>query len=404
VESSDFLADFRGARVYFTPNGIGLGHVSRNMPIANELRRRGADVLFSTYLEGVDYAERQGFRAVSVPPISMANDSSGSIDLRMSSVRQGVKALPTFMRQVNQEIKHIKAYRPDVVVSDSRLSSIFAAKMLRVPVLLILNQFTPLFPRQRDMFMLAKVADGVIMTLIGRGWGYADKILIPDFPAPYTLSIDCLRIPGPYQNKVELIGAILPKMPVEARKKDIVREELGIRSDQKLIYAGISGPRTERLPLLKILTPIFESYPDDYRVVLSMGNPNGASKPVRRGSLIEVDWVSGRFDVLNACDLVVSRGGHETMMQSICYGKPSIIIPVPKHPEQYGNARRAQELGVAHAIHQRHIERDGLLLLMEEMLGNDSFGKRLAELNRKGIGGGVERSLTALADVMRARP
>jgi UDP:flavonoid glycosyltransferase YjiC (YdhE family) len=242
------------------------------------------------------------------------------------------------------------------------------------------------------------------MTLIGRGWGYADKILIPDFPAPYTLSIDCLRIPGPYQSKVELIGAILPKMPREAKNRDEVRTKLGVGPDQKLIYAGISGPRAERLPLLKALAPIFESYPDEFRVVMSMGNPNGTSKPVRMGSLIEVDWVSDRFDVLNACDLVISRGGHETMMQSICYDKPSIIIPVPKHPEQYGNARRAQELGVAHAVHQRNIERDGLLLLTEEMLSNDSFGRRLAELNRKGIGGGVEKSLTALSGIMRGRP
>ncbi len=51
-----------------------------------------------------------------------------------------------------------------------------------------------------------------------------------------------------------------------------------------------------------------------------------------------------RFDYLEACDAVISRGGHETLMQSISYGKPSVIIPVPKHPEQYGNARRAMEL------------------------------------------------------------
>ncbi len=397
------MDDFSGKRVYFTPNGIGLGHVSRNIPIANEIRRRGAEVLISTYLEGIDYARRQGFRTISVPPISMANDSSGSIDLRMSSVRQGVKALPTFMKQINREIKYIKAFRPDAVVSDSRLSSIFAARMLGVPVLLILNQFTPLFPRQRDMFMLAKVADGVIMTLIGRGWGYADKILIPDFPAPYTLSIDCLRIPGPYQGKVELIGAILPKTPEEARSKEEVRAEFGIKPYQKLIYASVSGPRAERLPLLRILAPIFESFPDEYRVVMSMGNPNGVSKPVRRGSLIEVDWVSDRYDVLNACDLVISRGGHETMMQSICYGKPSIIIPVPKHPEQYGNARRAQELGVAYAIHQRNIEKDGLLLFTEEILGNSSFDRHLAELNYRGIGSGVKMSISYLAGIMRQR-
>ena len=395
------MDSFRGARIYFSPCGIGLGHASRNIPIARELRRRGAQIIFSTYLEGIDYTKKQGFRVVPAPPISMSNDSSGSIDLKLSSVNQGIRAFPTFMRQVNAEIRYMKAFNPDAVVSDSRLSSIFAAKLLGIPILLILNQFTPLIPRERDMFMLSKVADGVIMTLIGRGWGYADKILIPDFPTPNTLSIDCLRIPGPYQRKVELIGAILPKRQEEAREAREVRSELGVAEDQKLIYAGISGPRAERAPLLKILGPIFESFPDEYMVMMSMGNPNGDSSPVRKGSLVTVSWVKEKFDLLNACDLVVSRGGHETMMQSICYGKPAVIIPVPNHPEQYGNARRAQEMGVAHAIHQRNIDRDMLLLLVEEMLGDDSFKARLSRLNSERISDGVDRSIEALAGIMR---
>ena len=107
-----------------------------------------------------------------------------------------------------------------------------------------------------------------------------------------------------------------------------------------------------------------------------------------------------RFDLLNACDLVISRGGHETMMQSICYGKPSIIIPVPNHPEQYGNARRAQELGVAYAIHQRNIDRDGVLLLAEEMLGDDSFVTLYRSSTSGHLGDGVDRSIEALADIM----
>ncbi len=395
------MGDFGGARIYFTPCGIGLGHASRSIPIANELRRRGAEVLFSTYLEGVDYARGNGFRALAAPPISMSNDSSGSIDLKMSSVNQGVRAFPTFMRQVNAEIGYMKAFRPDAVVSDSRLSSIFAAKLLGVPVLLILNQFTPLLPVRKDMFMLSRVADGVIMTLIGRGWGYADSILIPDFPAPNTLSIDCLRIPGPYRGKVELIGAILPKRPVEARPREEVRAELGVGEGQRLIYAGISGPRAEREPLLRLLAPIFESFPDEYRVVMSRGNPAGDPTPSRRGALIEVTWIRDRFDVLNACDLVVSRGGHETMMQSICYGKPAVVIPVPNHPEQIGNARRAQELGLACAVHQREVDRDGVLRLVEDMIGDDSFSKRLARLDAARLGDGVAKSAEALADIIR---
>jgi UDP:flavonoid glycosyltransferase YjiC (YdhE family) len=88
------------------------------------------------------------------------------------------------------------------------------------------------------------------------------------------------------------------------------------------------------------------------------------------------------------------------MMQSICYGKPAVIIPVANHPEQYGNARRAQEMGVAHAIHQRNIDRDGLLLLIEEMLGDDSFKEQLIKLNSERLGDGVDRSINALASIM----
>jgi len=394
------LEDFDGARVYFSPCGIGLGHASRNMPIAQELRRRGATILFSTYLEGVDYARKNGFNVVPVPPISLSNDSSGSIDLKMSSVQQGISAFPTLARQVNAELRYMKAFKPDVVVSDSRLSSIFAAKLLGIPQVLILNQFTPLVPLKK-MFVLNMILDGIIMTLIGRGWGYADRILIPDFPAPYTLSIDCLRIPGPYQKKVELIGAILPMRQEDARDPRVVREELGVEDGQRLIYAGISGPRAERIPLLKLLEPIFETFPDEYRVVMSMGNPNGGTRPIRKGSLIELGWAENKFDILNACDLVISRGGHETLMQSICYGKPSIIIPVPNHPEQYGNARRAQGLGVANAIHQKSLNGEMLPLLVEEMLGDPSYSAQFAKLNTKRLGDGVKRSVDAIASVMR---
>ncbi len=394
------MGDFDGDRIYFSPCGIGLGHASRSIPIAQELQRRGASVVFSTYLEGIDYTEKQGFKVLPVPPISMSNDASGSIDLKMSSVNQGVKALPTFAKQVNAELRYMKSFRPDAVVSDSRLSPIFAAKLLGIPILLILNQFTPLVPSEK-MFILNKAADGVIMTLIGRGWGYADSIPIPDFPAPNTLSIDCLRIPKPYKSKVELIGAILPRRREEVNPADGIRIGLGVAPEQKLVYAAISGPRAERIPLLRLLTPIFESFPDDYRVVMSMGDPNGDSKPIHSGSLVKLAWAKDKFDLLNACDIVVSRGGHETMMQSICYAKPAIIIPVPKHPEQYGNARRAQELGVAQAIHQRNIERDGLLLLVEEMLGDNRYSEKFAKLKAERLGDGVERSIKALTRIMR---
>ncbi|KON30754.1 hypothetical protein AC482_03095 [miscellaneous Crenarchaeota group-15 archaeon DG-45] len=396
---------FDGARIYFGPCGIGLGHVNRCQALAEELMRRGAEVLFSTYLEGLDYVRKLGLPVVASPPLSMATDRDGGIDLRRSYVTGGLPAIPRFLRQVNVEMGFMRGFRPDVVVSDTRLSSVFAADLLGIPSAVILNQFGPIVPRSRHNFRLSKIADGVMMTLIGRGWATGDLILIPDFAEPYTISLESLRIPRPYRRRVRLVGSILPKKPWEVSDGGRVREEAGVGEGQRLIYAAISGPREERLPLISQLRPIFESFPDGYRVVMSMGMPDGGSEPVSRGALTVIPWVRDRFEYLKACDLVVSRAGHETVMQSICYGKPMVLVPPPGHTEQYGNARRARELGVAEAVHQWELSREGLLGLVEGVLGDGGYAERLREINASDrLGDGVENMAKAVGELLDGRP
>ena len=392
---------FNGKRIYFSPCGIGLGHVGRSHPIAKELRQRGADILFSTYLEGFDYIKEQGFPVVPSPPLSMAADHNGSIDLRMSSVTQGISALPRFLHQINVEIEYMKAYQPDVIVSDTRLSSIFAANLLGLPTAVILNQFQPIVPRSSHNFRLSKIADGVLMTLIGRGWAASDLILIPYFPEPHTISLESLRIPKPYRRLVRLVGSILPRQPWDVGNSDRIRKEVGLKQGQRLIFAAISGPQQERLPLISQLKPLLEEFPHDYKVVMSMGLPNGGSRPSSRGPLTVIPWVRNRFEYLKACDLVVSRAGHETIMQSVCFGKPQILIPTPRHTEQYGNARRAKELGVAEAIHQRDLTLERLLSLVEMILDDYGYIERLKEINSSNsLGDGVENTVKAIGELL----
>jgi predicted glycosyltransferase len=81
------LGSFDGAKVFFSPCGIGLGHVGRVLPVAEELVRRGAEVMFSTYLEGVDFVRERGFPVVSAPALSLDSDSTGSICAQPPSLR-----------------------------------------------------------------------------------------------------------------------------------------------------------------------------------------------------------------------------------------------------------------------------------------------------------------------------
>ena len=394
------MTGFEGKRIYFGVCGMGLGHITRSLPIAQSVVAEGGQVLLSTYLESVDYVHKFGLPVVSAPDLSMNVDVTGSIDIKAATLISGMGSMLTFLDQVRFEIQTIQAFEPDLVFADTRLSSIYAARLLKIPIVTILNQFQPRVPREHDTNFF-KTLDGVIMTTLGRSWALSSTILIPDFPEPYTISLDSLRIPRRIGARVKLVGSIIHQNPNQNSHVNKIKEELGVREDQKLIYAGISGPRAEKLPLIKLLIPILSKFPDRYKVIMSMGIPNGGSKQVQHGNLILVPWIENRFDYLEACDLVISRGGHETLMQSISYGKPSVIIPMPKHPEQYGNARRAMEMNVAKSVHQRDVNLEHLVKRVDEVLESDTIKLVLKEINEKEhLGDGLNRTLETLRECL----
>ena len=390
---------FDGTRVYFSPCGMGLGHVSRCVPIAKEVQRLGGEVMFSTYLEGVDYLSQFSFHVVKAPEIYLETDKRGSIDLKATVSTRGFSAFWTFLKQIKFEVKQMKGFKPDLVFVDTRVSTIMAARMLRIPCILTLNQFLPRAPREKET-NLWKLVDGTVMTVLGWMWALSDRLVIPDFPEPYTISLDSLRAPRRYGAKMDLVGSIMGLKPEDNLDASKVRDELGL-DDQVLIYAGISGPRPERMPLIRMLAPIFSRFPDKYHVVMSMGNPHGGNESKRVGNVTLIPWILDRFAFLNACDVVISRGGHETIMQSIGYNKPSIIIPMPRHPEQYGNARRAMEIGVAEAMHQRDVSKEALIKRVEHLLESEHVLEVLVDMNQnKHLDRGLDRIIEIITEYL----
>jgi uncharacterized protein (TIGR00661 family) len=114
-------------KVYFAPNGIGLGHVGRCVPVARRLKENGAEVVFSTYREGIGYVERENFPLIKAPPIGFQVKPDGSVDFTQTAINPGpFLATFTLLKQLNAEIRTIEGFKPDVVVSDSRASPLLA--------------------------------------------------------------------------------------------------------------------------------------------------------------------------------------------------------------------------------------------------------------------------------------
>jgi len=378
-------------RVYVAPCGIGLGHITRCEPIADALVSQGAKVVYSTYSDGLDYARRRGLPTLPTVSIGFKVKEDGTVDFKMTATTSGFSlGVKRFLEQLTAEIRNIKRFKPDVVLSDSRVSSLIAGKLMGVPVALILNQFRveivkrpsakKITPVERLFFLIANIFWLFFRTLLGGIWARSNVMLIPDFPAPYTISASNLAIPKRYKKKVKLIGPIVSDEPKKRSSRGALNGSLFFASRKPLIYAAVSGPKTERTVLAGLLLESLGGFPSEYDVVISRGEPNGSSVPVRDRNLTVYGWIEDQYEVLEASSVVVSRAGHGTIMKSIMLGKPMILIPIPDHTEQYGNAKRASKLGLAEIVPQREVTTERLLDATKKLLHSPPAG--MERLNR----------------------
>lgn len=370
-------------KVQFAPAGIGLGHVGRCVPIAKKLLDKYAQtkLIFSTYKDGVCYAKQAGFSVAEVPPVAFKVLPDGTVDFRRTVANPDLFfASFKLLRQVRAEVRVMQHFKPDVVVSDTRVSPLAAARLLRIPRICILNQFQIIIPRRTHFLQLAKFADLIGLAMIGKLWTTGIQVLIPDFPEPYTLATGNLRIPKSYQKKVKLIGPIIETRPESLPTQKVLRKKLHLDQTKPVIFAPISGPAKEKAYLIGLLRRIFSEFPEDYQIVLSLGYPARSSDELKRGNFSIYNWMQNRFEYLKACDLVVAKAGHGTVAQTLCYGKPMILIPTPNHTEQYNNARKVKALGVAEILDQQQLSKEKLLKTVEKMLNTDRYVEKSKEI------------------------
>ncbi len=372
-------------KIYFAPCGIGLGHVGRCLPIAKRLAKENVEIIFSTYREGIGYVERENFPLLKAPPIGFQVKPDGSVDFRQTVINPGpFIASFTLLNQIGFELKAIGSIRPDIVVSDSRVSPLIAARLLGVPRICILNQFQMRVPRKKRFLRLSRLAESIVLAFIGLTWTMGNSVLIPDFPPPYTICEGNLVIPRAYRKSVKLIGPILPERPNSLPTKEKLRKKLNLPMDKPVIFVPISGPTTEKAFVTGVLRKILLDFPSDYEIVVSYGYPNADTKPIRHGNVTIYRWLPNRFEYLKACDVAIGRAGHGTITQCICYGKPMVIIPTPGHTEQLTNADHAKNLGVAKIVLQEVLDKEKLLKSVQQILQPETI-QRTEEVQKEAL-------------------
>ncbi|RLE90187.1 MAG: hypothetical protein DRJ49_00510 [Thermoprotei archaeon] len=365
-------------RIYLAPCGIGLGHASRCASIALELVRRGHEVLFSTYGDAVEYLKSKGFIVLKSYELEYELDSLGGLDLR-GTIAKGPRIIYIFLRQIGAELYYTEISSPDILVSDSRLSSAIAAILRDTPFVLITNQMIVRLPlKKKEMRSLIECTIFELMTSV---WRRSKLILIPDFPPPFTISKDNIVFSEEYKDKSVFIGPLLETYPSELLPKSIVKEKIGIRG-KKLVLVLIGGTRAEKRRLYEIILKVFKNIKLDKNIVVIVssgsmyqGEPYNLSENIR-----VFPWIENKYELLKAADLLICHGGHTTIAEGMYYGVPILALPNEGHTERIGNAKSVEELGIAKTIVQNEITKENLKDIINELL-HEEYQRRAREIS-----------------------
>jgi len=374
-------------RAHVAVCGIGFGHASRSLPIIRRLLARGHDVTVTSYGDGLSYLKASGVEVNAVTGVDYGRSPDGGVSVRWTILRNLLLPLKV-SHQILQEMALIERWRPEVVLSDTRASAVIAARALGVPVLTLLNQYrTAIIHRKHQRAV--EVANALI-DLVPRVWNLSEKVLVADYPPPYTISSRNLPLRESEVRKVEFVGPVLGVRRDEYPEREGAKQILGFRPDEPLVCVLTTGPASERKSFRERVLGALEGIAD-LQVLFSLGEPGSGGKQVKGKHLI-VPWLEDEHLALSAADVVISRAGQTTVLKSIAFGCRMVLMPVPDHAEQTGNAASAASKGLAVVVDQRDLNPDSLRSAVLSALElDDAPFSFYAELTRSL--GGLERVL-----------
>jgi len=355
--------------------GIGFGHAARAVPLIKAIKERGWSLSVSSYGEGLEYLRRHGLDVCEAPGVSYGVLHEGKVSIKMT-IYKNILLPIRVLEQISYEMSLIDR-ETDLVISDTRASTILAAKILGKPVLTILNQFNIriLYPRYKWIIESLEAASH----LVGWIWLKSDKILVADFPPPLTISKYNLVFPKDIENgeKVRYIGPVLEDSIYNLPDKEYLKSKYGVGLDGKpVILFKATGPLYERKILIDKLIPILVKLSREFEIIVTLGGLKVNLQDVE-GSLKIYEWVENPLELISISDIVITRAGQTTLAKILSLGKPVIMIPIPGHAEQNGNAISVEENKAGIKIDEEDLNEETLRSSINYIFNSSSKMKAL---------------------------
>jgi UDP-N-acetylglucosamine--N-acetylmuramyl-(pentapeptide) pyrophosphoryl-undecaprenol N-acetylglucosamine transferase len=304
--------------------GEGLGHTSRCLALSQELLSSGHNVYFGAYGYSKEFIERKGFQVLEIPPEIKLVGESGSLDLKRSIIATLKSGNASGIFKVLNLLKETK---PDIVVSDSYFTGVVGSKVRRIPVYFVVNQ--------SNMEVFFKKGS-IPLRAIGRLIKYVyscvfrtvDKIIIPDFPMPYTVCKLNLAFETEIARNTFFSGPLVLKKSDDVKTADL----------QKPHVLSLIGGFGYRKPIFNKIIEVARLDRSINYTLLSGPNLDPDAFSDLPENVTIKHFIDNQFPYLKASELVIAPGGHSTIMEALTFGIPVLSFPDMNHSEQESNA------------------------------------------------------------------
>lgn len=369
-------------KVFFGLSG-GMGPALRCFPIAEQFRKRGAEIFFSIYSDSsARFLQKKGYTFLrdddpTMPASSKLIDSNSAFyDLDHYYAQNGMLDETFANSWVDHRIEMLRRLNADIIFADLSPHTVIAGHVLKKPVVSItqscfhpageriyswgnpprnLPKVTPIFNR-----MLEKHNLPVISRMEELNNGTIN--FVPGIPEMDPIVHEKTYYVGP-------IGVDWRSNSANNTSNPAVYP-IVINTGRLYDSAGPSG--------LRLLEIVYEAFKNgEYPVLLAFQGklPWGWKKKLTRSSIKPVPYFSSRD--LSQCQLFIHHGGHGSCLSAIMHGIPSLILPT--HNEREYNARRVAKLGVGEYMLPGNFTPDHLYQMANYLI-KDSYKDKAVEL------------------------
>jgi UDP-N-acetylglucosamine--N-acetylmuramyl-(pentapeptide) pyrophosphoryl-undecaprenol N-acetylglucosamine transferase len=293
--------------ITFFTSPIGLGHATRDIAIAEELK---TDILFVSGEGASILIAREGFNTLDVYKSEKFIVESG----QLQHVFKWLLRYYLYYKKCKTIAKEILDNHNGLIISDEDFASIAVAKKTGQKHVLITDIIESHFTTG-----LASVIEKKMNKSMRNIMQTCDCVIIPEV--------------GDDRDNIRYVGPIVRRASAD---RNMLRKQFCFEKNTILVSSG--GTDAGKYLVQKVIEMHRQLQSKLGSELIIVSGPS--LKLPDSQEYRNLGFVNNMHDLVYAADLVISLAGRSTIDESMAYGTPGIFIPIKNHFEQEQNAAR----------------------------------------------------------------